>query len=149
MTNDYLQATEPPKQFNPRKLTLKQKRFVKHLIDNPKSNPTKAALEVYGKEGKEISYGTANQIGFDNLRKPSIVMALGEHADLFEGAIVGVVQRWKDSEAPRKAEIALDAAKFGHDKIFGKSTVKIEQQTSIVQIAINLTGDGEEPPIDL
>ena len=133
-------------QFTPKKLTRKQAAFVKELVDNPKKSATRAALAVYGKEGKELSYATAGNIAHDNLKKPQIIMALDEYSALFESAIVGVVRDWKDSDNTRKREIATQNAQWGHDKVFGRSTVKLEQQTKIVRIAINLTGDGEEPP---
>lgn len=138
-------ATSQVEQFTPKRLTRKQKAFVDEYIANPKKSATEAAAKVYDVANRN----SAAVLAHENLRKPNIIMALGAHAELFEGAIVGVVSDWKDSPAPRKREIALDAAKFGHDKIFGKSTVKIEQQTSVVQIAINLTGDGEQPPDDI
>lgn len=131
--------------FTGKRLTRKQAAFVKHLIDNPKKSATEAAARVYDVANRNV----AKSIATENLSKPAIIMKLGEASQLFESAIVGVVRDWKDAETPRKREIALDAAKFGHDKVFGKATVKIEQQTSVVQIAINLTGDNEEPPVDL
>lgn len=132
--------------FTGKRLTRKQAAFVKELIDNPKQSATEAAAKTYNIKSRR---NTAEVIAYENLRKPQIIMALGESAELFESAIVGVVRDWKDAETPRKREIALDAAKFGHDKIFGRATTKIESQTSVVQIAINLTGDGEEPPEEL
>jgi hypothetical protein len=127
------------------KLTRKQKAFVKELVDNPKRSATEAVSRVYDVGNRD----TARSMAAENLAKPSIIMALGEHAQMFESAIVGVVNDWGASESTRKREIALDAAKFGHDKIFGKATVTVHQQTEIVSIAINLTGDGEAPPDEL
>lgn len=153
--SDYLEATTSDKQpetitntpdvFKPKKLTRKQAAFVKEMIDNPKQSAAEAASKVYNVSNRN----SASSVGLENLQKPAIIMALDEHAHLFESVIVGTVRDWGAAEGTRKREIALDAAKFGHDKIFGKSTVKIQQSTSIVQIAINLTGDGEEPPSDL
>lgn len=158
MSNDYLSATtndpdiveveqerDSEGKFTGKRLTRKQAAFVQQIIDNPKRSATEAASKVYDVATRR----SAEVIASENLRKPEIIMALGEHSALFESAIVGTVRDWQDSPTPRKREIALDAAKFGHDKIFGKATVKVEQQTQIVQIAINLTGDGEEPPKEL
>lgn len=133
--------------FTGKRLTKKRKQFVKEYVDPANKKATLATITE--KAGYSGSKQTLSQIGGELLKKPEIIMALGQHADLFESAIVGTVRDWQDSPTPRKREIALDAAKFGHDKIFGKATTKIEQQTSIVQIAINLTGDGEQPPTDM
>lgn len=149
--SDYLQATEAPKGTfkTTGTLTPKQAVFVQELIDNPKQSAAEAARKAYGKPGQMMSQSTATSIAHENLTKPDIVAALNDSTELFESVIVGVVRDWGESENTRKREIALDAAKYGHDKIHGKATVKVEQQTNIVQIAINLTGDGEQPPLDL
>jgi len=127
------------------KLTRKQKAFVDELVNNPKQSATEAASKVYAVKERN----TAGVIATENLRKPNIVMALQQHADLAEGVMIGVMQDWGRAERPRQREIALNAAFHVHDKIFGKATQKIEQHTEVVRVNINLTGDGEEPPKDL
>lgn len=138
-------STKQATEFKTPKLTRKQALFVKQMIDNPKQSATEAVRQVYNTK----TNGSARAVASENLTKPNIIMALEEHANLFESVIVGTVRDWGNAEGTRKREIALDAAKFGHDKIFGKATVKIQQSTSVVQIAINLTGDGEQPPASL
>jgi len=56
-----------------RKLSLKQKQFVKAYIENG-GNATKAALETYNVK----NYNTAHAIASENLQKPTIKQALGE-----------------------------------------------------------------------
>lgn len=128
------------------KLTPKNKGFVKARIDKPKSTLAEQVLEAgYNAKSKAV----ASQIGGELLKKPEIIMALNEHAELFESAIVGVVRDWQHSERPRQREIAVDAAKYGHDKIFGKAKQTIESHVEVVRIAINLTGDGDTPPNEI
>lgn len=126
-------------------LTAKQKAFVKAKLDNPKISNTDAAMVAY--DAKDRSVGST--LGHNLIRNQKIIMALGEHNDLFESVIVKTAKDWQDSNTPRKREIALNAAMFGHDKVHGKATVKIDQQSTVVRVSINLTGDGEEPPAEL
>lgn len=124
------------------KLTRKQQAFINYWLNNPKSSGTQAALAVYDTTDPVV----AASIAYENFRKPQIKAHMQSFGELAEEAIVGTVRDWGHSEIPRKREIALDAAKWSHDKIFGRSTVKVEQQAQTVKIAINLTGDGELPP---
>lgn len=127
------------------RLTRKQQAFVKGLIDNPKKSATEVASQVYDVKNRS----TARSIASENLAKPSIIMALGEHTELFESAIVQVVRDWKDSENTRKREIAVDTARWGHDKIYGRATQSVQVQSNIVRVSIDLTGGNEEPPAEL
>jgi phage terminase small subunit len=137
--------TSAPKSFTSTKpLTHKQKIFVKEYVDNG-GNGTKAAEKAYG----VTTNGSARQIASENLTKPNIIMALGQHNDLVESAIIGTVRDWKDSDKPRQREIALDAAKFAHDKIHGKARQAVDISQKTVSISLNLAGDGELPPADM
>lgn len=119
------------------RLQRKQPAFVKKLIDNPKMTPTQAVKEVYNVKSDKV----ASVIAAQNMQKPAIVMALAEYNQLFESAIVQTVRDWKDADAPRKREIAMQSAQFAYDHIHGKATVKVEQHASIVRININLASD--------
>lgn len=123
--------------------TGKRKAFVKERLDNP-TEPVSTSVRKAGYNPKDIY--SASAIGHKLMKEPQIIMALGKHNELFESAIVGTVRDWQNSETPRKREIALNAAMFGHDKVHGKATVKLEQQSTIVRININLTGDGDDAP---
>lgn len=126
-----------------RPLTVKQKAFVKELIDNPKQSATQAVLNAYNRPDKQLTRGSASQIAFDNLRKPNIVSKLQDYSELVESALVDTVKDWKDHEKPRQREIALDSAKFIHDKIYGKSKQQVEVSTQQVTIMIDLTSEAE------
>lgn len=125
-----------------RPLTRKQALFVKHLIDNPKASGTAAALEAYGKPDKPITYGTARMIASENLTKPSIVSQLERNSSIFESVVVQTAKDWGNSEKPRERELALQASYWGHDKVHGKATQRIEQHTTGVTLNIDLTGTG-------
>ncbi len=129
-----------------RQLTAKQKLFIKTKLDNPGISNTEAAARVYDANSR----GMASLIGNRNMQNPGVVSALAKHNDLFESVIVKTAQDWMDSEVPRKREISLNAAMFGSDKATGKATVRIQQETSIVKINIDLSGGmAGEPPSEL
>jgi len=71
-------------------------------------------------------------------------LALAEHKGLAETTLVGAMQDWGRSSKPRERELALDAAKYIHDKIEGKATQKIETQSQVVNFSINLQVDPED-----
>ena len=126
-----------------RKLTGKQKAFVKELIDNPKQNATQAAMKAYSTPEKPIKHESARQLAYENLKKPQIISKLQNYTDLVESALVGTVEDWSKEDAPRKREIALDAAKFIHDKVHGRATQKVEMQSQQVVITIDMTKPAE------
>ena len=127
-----------------RPLTYKQKAFIKEVIDNPKQSLTQAAIKAYSREGKQVTYGSARQIAHDNMTKPNIVSKLSQYSDLVEDAILNTVDDWKRSDKVSERALAMDSAKFVHDKIHGKATQRVEVQSQQVSININMT-QGQEP----
>ena len=123
----------------PQKLTRKQKPFVRELVENPKQSATAAALKTYGKPDKPIKYTTANAIAVENLQKPLIQSELAKYTRQVEDTIYQAVVDWGDSDVPRKREIALDSAKFIHDKVHGKATQRVETKSEQVNININMS----------
>lgn len=119
-------------------LTRKEQSFVKQLLDNPKLSATKAVLQS---DYDVKSYGSARAIASENLAKPHIISRLGQASDIVESALVNTVKDWGGSDKPREREIALDSAKFIHDKVHGKATQRVEQTTTGVSLVINLTGE--------
>lgn len=116
-------------------LTRKQAAFVKHLIDNPKDSATEAAAQTYNVRSKRH---TAETIASENLRKPEIVSELAKHNNMIESALINTVAEWKEHEKPRQREIAMDNAKYIHDKIHGKATQKTENVTTTVNLSLSL-----------
>ena len=117
-------------------LTYKQKIFVKHIIDNPKESATKAALKAYNisPEGS-----TARTIAAQNLAKPSIVSALANHNQTIENTLINTVNDYSNSDKLGERSLAVDTAKYIHDKIHGRATQKIEQHTTGVTLNLDLT----------
>lgn len=130
----------------PPKLTRKQEAFVRELVENPKQSATASAMKTYGKPDKPITYQTANAIAVENLQKPAIQTELAKYTKQVEDTLYRAVVDWGDSEQPRKREIALDSAKFIHDKVHGKATQKVETRSEQVTISIDLTGVDTSSP---
>lgn len=129
---------------SPTGLTRKQEAFVREIVNNPKISATQAAVETYGKPGQTISRGTAEQIAFDNLRNPRIVSELSKYNNLVENTLINTIQEYSISDKLGERTLAVDTAKYVHDKINGKATQRLETASTSVQISINLTSQGAE-----
>ena len=116
------------------KLTRKQAMFVKELIENPKQSATKAVLKTYNVSNDVVAASVASE----NLRKPQIISHLHNASELVEQALEGTVRDWAREENASKRALAMDTAKFIHDKVHGKATQKIQTENSNVNIVISL-----------
>lgn len=129
-----------------RPLTSKQSAWVQHLVENPKSNPTQAALATYGNGSRPISYGTASQIAHDNLSKPSILLELSKHSQTAELVVVEVMNtsnkfsKTGDKSGSAYASVALQAANSLLDRLHGRATQRTEQRSEVVTLNIDLSG---------
>lgn len=118
-----------------RHLTPKQKKFIKHYQQT--GNATKA-VKLAGYQTKNDNVAAVQ--GYDNLRNPMIINSLENNVQLFESAIVQTVKDWKDSENTRRREIAMQQAQYGHDKITGKATQRIETKNTTIEVKLDLSG---------
>lgn len=128
------------------KLTKKEQAFVDYYLSSPKISATEAALFAYNTTNPVV----AASIGYENLRKHHVEAYMMSVSELAERTILQVVREWGESENPRKRELALKAAYWVHDKATGRATANMDVKAPTVhQIAINLTGDGDEAPSDM
>lgn len=125
------------------KLTRKQTAFVKHLIENPKDSATEAAIQSYDTDNRFV----AAEIAKENLMKPYIVTELAKHSKSIENIITDKIYDLTNQPQLEAVKEGLLNARWAHDKIFGKATQRIEQQTNKVSININLNSS-EQPPTD-
>lgn len=102
------------------KLTRKQALFVKELKENPKQSATQAALKAYD----NTSYMTAAQIASENLKKPQIISHLADYNDMVENTLSNAIYKFKNSDDVKELTLAVDTAKYVHDKIHGKAVTK-------------------------
>lgn len=109
-------------------MTTKQKIFVKEYVET-KGNGTKAALIAYDTD----DYNTAATISKENLKKPQIISALQLHNELIESTIIKGIKDYKGSKKLGERTLAIDTAKWVHDKLHGKAVQRTEaNSTSLV-----------------
>ena len=126
-------------------LTPKQWAFVKETVDNPTKDLGKRVLAA-GYNAKNLH--SAAEIGGHLMKEPKVLAALDKYSELFESAIAGVVADWKDSDIPRKREIALNAAMFGYDHIHGKATQRVDSVNTTVNISIDLSNSPAKEAVE-
>ena len=125
-----------------RPLTRKQKALVQHIVNNPKDSATKAYKQVYGTTSDKSASVNASR----TLAKPNVLAELVKHSNTAESVLIDVLttsqQEMRIAERDR-AQWAVNARQTADsilDRIHGKATQRIEQQSTAVQINIDLTG---------
>lgn len=137
---------------NNRPLTRKQQAFVKHLVNNPKDSATEAAAQSYNVKTRR----SAEQIAYENLRKPEIMVVLGKHDINAQKVLAEALQANR-----KRAEITdrddkgrpiyayydepdhvtrVKAADSILDRLHGKATQRTEVKSQAIQVTIDLTG---------
>lgn len=122
--------------------TRKQKAFIKHLIDNPKSSATDAAQVAYNVKSRHM----AQVIASENMSKPVILTELAKHSGTSEFTLLEVMNYSKEygrNDTKQGASYASTAAQIANsilDRLHGKATTKIEQTTQAVTLNIDLSG---------
>lgn len=129
----------------PKRLTRKQQAFVDYLINNPKASGTRAVLETYGSDDKQISYSTAKSIANENLNKPYIMRTLSEHSQKAQQVLTEQLelanQRSKEDK-PRAVDWSVQARQVADsilDRVHGKAKQQVDIQSVGVQLNIDLT----------
>lgn len=117
----------------PRPLTRKQKAFVQGLINNPKQSATKTALAVYDTN----DYSTAQSIATENLSKPVIQNELAKYSNESENILYGNMLEYSNSDISWQRQLSNENARYIHDKVHGKATIKTEN-TNYTDINITL-----------
>lgn len=119
-----------------RRLTRKQAGFVRELKKNPKITPTEAARRAYGVDGQE-----ARNIGSLNMKNSKILSHLEEFNTQVESTITNTIADFGNSPDVKERALAVETAKWTHDKIHGKAVQRSESTNlniSIEQLFQNL-----------
>ena len=128
-----------------RKLTDKQKAFV-HKIAIEKKTGTQAAMEAYnigGKHGTTDAYNVAHSIASENLQKPAISSALDDLADKAKSILDRVLDWEKINNKDVNPRDVIDVSKYIHDKVHGKATQTIKQDSVNYNVDISSLSDDE------
>ena len=134
----YLKWYNRSMQYNT-KPTNKQKEFARILATDKKATKVSAFKQAYDTSGYK-SNDTIKQVAHQVFKTKGVQSELMKYNDIVEDTLVNTVKDWGNHEKPRQREIAIDTAKFMHDKIHGKATQKIQQQTESITLNIDLTG---------
>lgn len=133
-------SVKPPKPTRP--LTRKQMAFIKYLVDNPKASATAAAKAAYN----VTTQGSAEVAASRTLRNDRVRLELAKHSGTAELALIEVMDYSRQlgksgtGAGAAYAGVALTAAKDILDRVHGKATQRIEQQSTSVVLNIDLTG---------
>ncbi len=122
-----------PKKQNPykpskgvRKLTDKQRAYVKLRVENPKMTKTRAVMQVYDTERPTTAGSIANRLE----KNEAVQSALIAHSNLAEQTIVKSIMDYGDSDKQWQRTLAVESSKWVHDKIYGKA---IQQNVNVNQ----------------
>ncbi len=125
-------------QFAPNKqLTPKQEKMIVERLKD-KTAPNYEIIKRAGYNAKTIH--AQSQQYLENMNKPEIASRLEPVVDEIEEALITTVRRYKDSDKLPEVQEAMNNARWIHDKVKGKATQKIEQQSIKLVISIDLTG---------
>lgn len=129
-----------PKTLKP--LTSKQKAFISHLVNNPRDSATKAVKATYN----TTTDNSASVQAHDNLSNPKIIAELSKYQSKAEYNL----QLLADTTTEYALQGGRDGASYAAvatsvnnsilDRLLGKATTRIEQQSTSVNISIDLTG---------
>lgn len=117
-----------------RKLTDKQRAYVRLRIENPKMSKTKAVMQVYDTDKPNNAGAIASTLD----KNEAVQSALIAHTRLAEGTIVKAIMDYGDSEKQWERTLAVETSKWVHDKIFGKA---VQQNVNVNQ---NFTEQAKE-----
>lgn len=118
-------------------LTRKQKAFADKLIENPTMSQAEAARQVYDIQSENTSAATA--LASKTAHLPAVLDYITKNAPYAEKAIVKVMknaQKQKDNSNWQR--LALDSASTVLDRAYGKSTQRIEQFNTSVNLSLSL-----------
>lgn len=109
-----------------RKLTDKQRAYVKLRVENPKMTKTRAVMQVYDVEKPTTAGAMAKKLETNE----AVQSALLAHSALAEQTIVKSIIDFGDSDRQWERTLAVETSKWVHDKIYGKA---IQQNVNVNQ----------------
>lgn len=117
-----------------RRLTDKQRAYIKLRVENPKMTKTKAVMQAYDVAKPTTAGAMANRLD----KNEAVQNALLAHSNLAEQTIVKAIMDYGNSEKQWERSLAVETSKWVHDKIYGKA---IQQNVNVNQ---NFTKDAQE-----
>lgn len=119
-------------------LSKKNKEMVRLYATNPDMSKTEA-YKLTHEVAPTTKLTSVYQQAAHTFKNPLVKTELDKYNDMIENTLVNTVQDWGTEENASKRGIAIDTAKYIHDKIHGKATQRVEQHTTGVTLTIDLT----------
>lgn len=116
-------------------MTGKQRAMIAERLKDPRAPNS----EIIKRAGYRVN-GTqsASQIYLENLNKPEIRTQLSNVSEEVEEVLISTIREFKDSGKQWERTLANENSKWIHDKVHGKATQKIQQESTSVNIEITL-----------
>ena len=114
-------------------LTRKQRNFVNILVNNPKKSATQAAFESYAVKNRHV----AEQIAYENMRKPEVLTVLYGYGALAADTLVSLL------DTP-DARVRFNASTAILDRVYGKPAQQ-PADSSPQKILVNIDLTGRSP----
>lgn len=100
-----------------RKLTDKQREYVRLMSSGEKMTPTRAVMQAYNMKSPQSAGGYSQVLK----KNPVIQSALLAHSNLAEQTIVRAIMDYGESEKQWQRTLAVETSKWVHDKLHGKA----------------------------
>lgn len=142
-----LQAKTVTKPLRP--LTRKEQAYLAYLAANPKHTQSEAVRAVYDvKDG--IAKRTLENMASAINKRPEVLAVLERNAVKAQEVITEVMMasngyaKTGSKEGAMYATVALNSANSLLDRVYGKSTTKVEVSSTAVSFQIDLSGMGDD-----
>jgi hypothetical protein len=128
------------------RLTKKQKALADFLLENPKESATEAAMQTYD----VVDRRSASVIAAYTMNQPHVQAYMVEHSQIASDTMFEIMDGAKKfakgggKEGAAYAGVAVSVAKDILDRVHGKATQKIETESKVVTINIDLSQGGED-----
>jgi len=134
-------TTEPKAhRVDTKRITGKQRAFIQYVLEHPKEPAKNAAMAAYGVTGN-----LAESMASENLSKPKILLELQKHSNTAEITLIEVMNTSREyskkgnTAGASYANTAQQIANSILDRLHGKATQRIQQETTAVTLNIDLT----------
>lgn len=119
-----------------RKLTEKERIYVRERLLNPKKSKVSAVFKAYNVTKATNAGSIANRLE----KNPKVQMALSAYSGLAESTIINAIDDFKDSDKQWQRQLAVETSKWVHDKVHGKATQKNENKNLNFSVHVNQKG---------
>lgn len=125
------QATISSKGKAPPVAEIRENNLVRDIVSNPKMPAYKHYMNHWPTNNPETARTEVAQV----LAKPRVKMKLAKYNGLAENTLIKTINDFGNSDSVAKRSLAVNVAKYVHDKIHGTATNRLEA---------DITTDGQQ-----